>query len=422
MMMSAPWIRRSTTLLFMAGLLTEPLSAAEIDTSPLPLKVDVAFANVEWPGWASGEETGTDNPLRPILVTHAGDGNNRLFVPTQQGVIYVLPNDQNATKADIFLDIEAKVSYNDKTNEEGFLGLAFHPTYRDNGQFFVYYTNKNKPHQNVVARYRVSKDDPNKADANSEEILFIFNKPFWNHDGGTLAFGPDGYLYIAVGDGGLANDPNKNGQKLSTLLGKMLRIDVDHKDGDLPYAIPADNPFVDNKDARPEIWAYGLRNVWRFAFDAKTGLLWAGDVGQDRWEEIDLITKGGNYGWNIREGLHPFIKKGATEPAVADKPAGAIDPIWDYDHELGKSITGGLVYRGKRIPELDGAYLYADYVTGKLWALWYDADQKAVTANREIPLPKSIPIMSFGADEQGEVYFTTYSSEGKGIYSLSRAD
>ena len=191
---------------------------------------------------------------------------------------------------------------------------------------------------------------------------------------------------------------------------------------DRPYAIPADNPFVDTKDARPEIWAYGLRNVWRFAFDSKTGVLWAGDVGQDRWEEIDLIVKGGNYGWNIREGLHPFVKKGATEPAVAEKPTGAIDPIWDYDHDLGKSITGGLVYRGKNIPELDGAYLYADYVSGKLWALWYDADQKTVTANREIPLPKSIPIMSFGEDERGEVYFTTYSSEGKGIYGLSRAD
>jgi glucose/arabinose dehydrogenase len=404
------------------ALLAGALGAAEIDTRPLPLKIDTVFANVKWPGWTSGEESGIDNPLRPILVTHAGDGTNRVFVPTQQGVIYVLPNDPSGTKADVFLNIEEKVSYNDKTNEEGFLGLALHPKYRQNGQFFVYYTNKHKPHQNVVARYRVSKDNPNKADTDSEEILLVLDKPFWNHDGGTIVFGPDGYLYIAVGDGGLAADPFGNGQKLSTLLGKMLRIDVDEKSSDRPYAIPADNPFVADKDARPEIFAYGLRNVWRFAFDPKTKVLWAGDVGQDVWEEIDLVEKGGNYGWNAREGLHAFVKKGAQAPAVAEKPAGVIDPIWEYNHDIGKSITGGLVYRGKKIPELDGAYLYADYVSGKLWALWYDADKKAVTANREIPLPKSIPIMSFGEDEKGEVYFTTYSSEGKGVYGLDKAE
>ena len=396
--------------------------AADIDTAPLPLKAKVAFANVKWPGWESAEESGVSNPLRPILVTHAGDGTNRVFAPTQQGVIYVLPNDPAATTAKVFLDLQSKVSYNDKTNEEGFLGLAFHPKFRTNGQFFVYYTNTHKPHQNVIARYRVSKDDPNQADPASEEILLTLDKPFWNHDGGTLAFGPDGFLYIAVGDGGLANDPFGNGQNLSKLLGKILRIDVDHKDGALPYAIPADNPFVKQKDAKPEIWAYGLRNVWRLAFDPKTGVLWAGDVGQDAWEEIDLIVKGGNYGWNIREGLHPFVKKGGKQPATDSKPAGMIDPIWEYDHETGKSITGGLVYRGKKIPELDGAYVYADYVSGKLWALWYDAAQKKVTANREIPLPKSIPVMSFGEDENGEVYFTTYSAEGQGVFRIQKAE
>ncbi len=416
-------ILRSMAGFYFAALLSAPSLAVELDTRPLPLKVDFAFGNVKWPGFVSIEESGVDKPLRPILVTHLGDGTNRVVVPTQQGVFYILPNDQQASTANVFLDIQDKVSYNDKTNEEGMLGLAFHPKYKENGEFFVYYTNKHTPpHQNVVARYRVSKDDPNKADPASEEILMTLDKPFWNHDGGTIAFGPDGYLYIAVGDGGLANDPYKNGQKLSTLLGKILRIDVDKKGKDTPYAIPADNPFVDKKDAKPEIWAYGLRNVWRFAFDPKTGSLWAGDVGQDRWEEIDIIEKGGNYGWNIREGLHPFIKKGATEPAVADKPAGAIEPVFNYDHDLGKSITGGLVYRGKKVPELEGAYLYADYVAGKLWALWYDADKKTVTANREIPLPKSIPVMSFGEDEKGEVYFTTYASDGKGIYGFAPAN
>ena len=319
-MINAPIDRRYAIAFAMAafsGLLfgTSPLTADEIDTRPLPLGVEVAFPDVKWPGWESSEDSGVLNALRPILVTHAGDGSNRVFIPTQQGVIYVLPNDQKGTKAEVFLDIKSKVAYDDKTNEEGFLGLAFPPKYRDSGEFYVYYTNKEKKRQNIVARYRVSKDDPNKADPASEKILLVLDKPFWNHDGGTLAFGPDGYLYIAVGDGGLAADPFGNGQKLSMLLGKILRIDVNGTDGDLPYAIPKDNPFVGKADARPEIWAYGLRNVWRLAFDPKTNVLWAGDVGQDTWEEIDLIEKGGNYGWNIREGLHPFVKKGAKPPA-----------------------------------------------------------------------------------------------------------
>jgi glucose/arabinose dehydrogenase len=396
-------------------------AAAEIDTRPLSLAIEVAFGNVKWPHWQSAEETGVVDPLRPILVGHAGDGSNRIFIPTQQGVVYVLPNDEQASTAGVFLDIKSKVAYDDKTNEEGFLGLAFHPKYRENGQFFVYYTNKHKPHQNVIARYRTSSDDPNRADPASEEILLVLDKPFWNHDGGTIVFGPDGYLYIAVGDGGLANDPYGNGQKLSTLLGKILRIDIDNKQGKLAYAIPTDNPFVHKRGARGEIWAYGLRNVWRMAFDPRTGALWAGDVGQDVWEEIDLIERGGNYGWNVREGFHPFVKKGDQPPDKDNKPAGMIDPVWEYHHDIGKSITGGFVYRGKQIPELDGAYLYADYVSGKLWALWYDPATKRVMANREIPLPKSIPVMSFGEDERGEAYFTTFSAEGQGVFRIAPA-
>jgi glucose/arabinose dehydrogenase len=406
--------------LLLPMIILPPLAAAEIDNRPLPLTVETAFPSVKWPGWESAAESGIVNPLRPILVTHAGDGSNRVFVPTQQGVVYVLPNDQQSAKAEVFLDIKDKVSYDDKTNEEGFLGLAFHPKFRENRQLFVYYTNKHKPHQNVVSRYRASDSELAKGDPGSEEILLVMDKPFWNHDGGTIVFGPDGYLYIAVGDGGLANDPFGNGQKLSTLLGKILRIDVDRKQGELAYAIPADNPFVGRRGARGEIWAYGLRNVWRFAFDPKTGLLWAGDVGQDTWEEIDLVVKGGNYGWNVREGLHPFVRKGGAPPATDKKPAGMIDPIWEYHHDVGKSITGGVVYRGKDVPELVGAYLYADYVSGKLWALWYDAEKNVVTANREIPLPTPIPIMSFGEDERGEVYFTTAAPDGRGVYRVTR--
>ncbi len=394
--------------------------AAELDTKPLALSVEPVFTDVKWPGWESIEETGVDMPLRIILIANAGDGSGRIFAPTQQGVIYSLAG-ADAKQAEVFLDMRDKVAYSDKTNEEGFLGLAFHPKFKENGELFVYYTNKKSPHQNVISRFRVSKDDPKKADPASEEILMVLDKPFWNHDGGTLAFGPDGYLYIAVGDGGLANDPFGNGQNLSKLLGKILRIDVDNKSGDLPYAIPADNPFVDKTGARPEIWAYGLRNVWRMAFDPKTGVLWAGDVGQDVWEEIDLIEKGGNYGWNVREGFHPFVKKGA--PAVPDTkgPEGMIDPIFEYHHDIGKSITGGNVYRGKAIPELDGAYIYADYVSNKVWALWYDADKKQVIANREIPTPKPIPVMSFGEDENGETYLTTYASDGQAIYKIKPA-
>ena len=397
------------------------LRGAELDTRPLPLAINVVFGDVEWTGWDGGEASGVVSPLRPILVTHAGDDSHRVFVPTQQGVIYALPDDASAKQAAVFLDISEKVSYDDKTNEEGFLGLAFHPKFRENGRFFVYYTNKHKPHQNVVASYRTKSDDPSQGDPSSERILIVFDKPFWNHDGGTLCFGPDGYLYITTGDGGAANDPLGNGQKLSTWLGKVLRIDIDREAGERGYAIPADNPFVDQKKAKPEIWAYGLRNIWRMAFDRETGVLWAGDVGQDTWEEIDLIVRGGNYGWNTREGLHPFVKKGDKPVKQTPTPKGMIDPIFEYHHDLGKSITGGNVYRGSAIPELVGAYLYADYVSGKMWALWYDADQKTVTANREIPLSKSIPVMSFGEDERGETYFTTFSSDGQGIFKFGPA-
>ncbi|MEZ6059195.1 MAG: PQQ-dependent sugar dehydrogenase [Planctomycetaceae bacterium] len=350
---------------------------------------------------------------RPIVVTHAGDGTNRLFVAEQEGTIKVIPGDQDVEEADVFLNIRKKVVYKDNQNEEGLLGFAFHPKYSQNGEFFLYYTTTDAEHTSVISRFRVSKDDPNKADPASEEEIMRIPQPFWNHNGGTIVFGPDGYLYVGLGDGGLANDPQGNGQNLLTLLGSILRIDVDHKADGKNYAIPKDNPFIgkqvpagrqgETRPARPEIYAYGLRNVWRMAFDRETGRLWAGDVGQNLWEEINIIEKGGNYGWNTREATHWFHPDG-NDVNRTD----LIDPIWEYHHDVGKSITGGTVYRGQRVPELSGKYVYADYVTGRFWALEYDEKSGKAVANYSLKSPGDpLPVMSFGEDEKGDVYFTT---------------
>ncbi len=353
-------------------------------------------------------------PFRPIVLTHANDNSNRVFVATQHGVIHVFPNDPKAGKTQIFLDIQERIPYDVKRIEEGFLGLAFHPNYKKTGEFFVFYTAKNAKQTNIVSRFRASKEDPNRADPASEEVLLRIERPYWNHDGGTLCFGPDGYLYIALGDGGSFNDPHKNGQNLKTYLAKILRIDVNRKEAGKNYAIPKDNPFANQAKALPEIWAYGLRNVWRMAFDRKTGKLWAADVGQNRYEEIDMIVKGGNYGWIIRECLHPF-----SDDGVGTRP-NLIDPIWEYHHDFGKSITGGVVYRGRRLPELQGAYLYGDFITAKIWGLWYDEAKKRVVANRPIGDPNE-PILSFGEDERGEVYFLAASVSGKGIFHFVKS-
>ena len=256
-------IRRGKSLLvpdMKAGTLTSVparVPGAEVDSSPLPLETEVAWPKLKWTGWQAETPAGKVFPLRPVFLTHAGDGSNRVFVVIQQGTVHVFPNDPNAEKTKIFLDISKQVKYEDKENEQGFLGLAFHPKYATNGEFFVFYTRPKSKHPmtNVLSRFRVSKDDPNKADPASEEELLRIERPFWNHDGGTICFGPDGYLYVALGDGGFADDPHNNGQNLKTLLGKILRIDVDRKDPGLAYAIPKDNPFVNTKNARPETWA-----------------------------------------------------------------------------------------------------------------------------------------------------------------------
>lgn len=382
----------------------------EVDTAPFALKTEVAFPDLKWTGWSAETATGKVNALRPIVLTHANDGSNRVFVATQHGVLHSFANDPKATETKVVLDIQDRVQYDDKTNEEGLLGLAFHPDFKRTGEVFVFYTPKNEKRSNVVSRFRPSKDDPTKLDPASEEVLLKYTgRPFWNHDGGTIAFGPDGFLYAVHGDGGSGNDPFDNAQSLNNWFGKILRIDVNTKADGKNYGIPKDNPFVGVKDALPEIYAHGLRNPWRIAFDRKTGQLWCADVGQNLFEEINLIEKGGNYGWNRREGLHPFGAKGSG-PAK-----GLIDPIWEYSHDVGKSITGGTVYRGKALPELDGHYLHADYVTSKIWALKYDEKAKRVTANKPIADPTK-PVLSFGEDEQGEVYFLVVAPNGRGIY------
>ena len=349
---------------------------------------------------------------RPIVVTHANDGSNRLFVASQIGKIYCFENKADVTEPNLYPDIEESVRYIDKENEEGLLGFAIHPNYKKNGQFFLFYTTTDEPHVSVISRFTVSSTDPSKADPDSEVELMRIPQPFWNHNGGTLAFGHDGYLYIALGDGGKANDPFKNGQNLATLNGSVLRIDVDKKSKDHNYAIPADNPFVGLKEARPEIYAYGFRNVWRLSFDRETGALYAADVGQNIWEEINIVVKGGNYGWNLREAKHKFGDNGSE---ASDK---LIDPIFEYHHDVGKSITGGHVYRGSAVPSLKGMYMYADYVSGKVWALEHTPSGK-ILGNHEIK-SMNLPIITFGEDEQGEVYLTTQLGGGI-IYKFATA-
>jgi len=400
-----------------AGTLTAlpaQVPGAEVKMDPLPLATEVAFPNLKWTGWTGETASGKINPLRPIVLTHLNDGSNKVVVATQHGVIHTFANDQKAEKTEVLLDIQDRCRYRDDQNEEGFLGLAFHPKFKENGELYCFYTLKKAkhPHTNVLSRFKMNKDRT-AADPASEEILITFEHPFWNHDGGTVAFGKDGMLYVVLGDGGSANDLYDNGQRAKTMLGRVIRIDVDRKDEGKLYAIPKDNPFVGQKEFQPETWVYGLRNPWRFSFDRKTGQCWGADVGQNLYEEINLFNAGGNYGWNRREGLHPFGALGTGQKKEFT------DPIWEYHHDIGKSITGGFVYRGDRVSELEGMYVYADYVSGRIWALRYDEKAKRVVANQPIK-SKNLPILSFGEDEQGDVYLLTYNASGQGIYRFVR--
>lgn len=370
----------------------------------------VAFPDLEWDGWEPVDENGRNQPLRFMELTHVGD--DRLFAAAQKGMIFSFKNDPNVTESTLFLDISERVAPWRTHNEEGLLGLAFHPQFKTNGQFFVYYSTRTPDRTSRISRFNVLANDPQRADPESETIIMEIKQPFYNHNGGSIAFGPDGLLYVGLGDGGDRNDPLSNGQNLSTLMGSILRIDVDNSQDDRNYAIPADNPFINTPNARPEIFAFGFRNIWRLAFDSKSGDLWAADVGQDLWEEVNLVRRGGNYGWSIREGENPFNN-------IAGEKATAIDPVWQYDHRIGRSITGGRIYNSTRVPELTGKYLYADYVTGRVWALDYDRDTGKLRQNLEIS-EGGITVTAFGEDSQGEVYYMIAAPNGQCIYRFDR--
>ncbi|HVN80731.1 MAG TPA: PQQ-dependent sugar dehydrogenase [Terriglobia bacterium] len=342
------------------------------------------------------------NPLvsgltAPVCITHSGDGTGRLFVVEQAGRVLIIQN--GSLSETPFLDIRDQVT---SGGEMGLLSVAFHPNFKTNRRFFVNYTNRRPNLKSFIAEYHASPVDPNSA-LTGEKVLLEFDQPFENHKGGQLQFGPDGYLYIGTGDGGSGGDPMGNGQNKNTLLGKILRIDVDQGS---PYAIPSDNPFVAG-GGLPEIWAYGLRNPWRFSFDRLTGSLFAGDVGQALYEEIDLINRGGNYGWNIMEGYHCY------SPSSGCDTDGLTLPINEYGHDLGNAVIGGYVYRGREYPSLNGLYFFGDFGSSRIWCL---AETNRGTWERTELLRLGKEISAFGEDEDGELYVVGY---GGSIYRLA---
>lgn len=362
------------------------------------------------PGYALGEmeleRVFTDLRFSSSLyLTHAGDGSNRLFVVERSGVVRAFL-ENNPAQTSVFIDLRDRVRT--PSNETGLLSIAFHPRHRKNGLFYIFYTTGDLITR--VAEFGVRAGDPLRGDPTSERVLLDVHQPAGNHNGGQIAFGLDGHLYIGLGDGGGSNDVFNNGQDPTTLLGSILRIDVDRREGELAYAIPYDNPFDGSQGQRREIWAWGLRNPWRFSIDRLTGQLWAGDVGQSDWEEVNLIERGGNYGWNTMEGTQCF------DPPDACDSSNLVLPAYEYDHSVGRSVTGGYVYRGPRLVRLQGTYLYGDFVNKQVWGLRRRPDGQV--ENRLLALSPS-PIASFGENEQGEVYVVGFDGT---IYRLVEKD
>ncbi len=385
-------------------MITTWLFSTSTHAQDLPkLRTEVAFPNLKFD--------------RPVALDYPRDDSNLLFVVEQhQAKIFSFPNEPETSDKQLFLDLPTEIS---RDNEEGLLGLAFHPRYKENGQFFVYYSAKEGKtgRRSVVSRFRVSKDDPRKAEPGSEERLWLSEPdPFGNHNGGHIAFGPDGYLYITLGDSGAADDPLVSGQNPTDWWGSILRIDVDNPSDGKPYGIPKDNPRLRDPQKfsnwAPEVYAIGLRNVWKFSFDRENGTMWAGDVGQNLWEEVDIITNGGNYGWSAREGLHGFNKRQKRPVRRED----LTDPIFDYPHaptperpDHGLSITGGYVYRGPSLPELVGKYVFGDYETGRVWGLINDGDTLVAYAELiDVKAQPKLNIASFAEDQTGELYILAF--------------
>jgi glucose/arabinose dehydrogenase len=369
---------------------TQPPPSPSATPAPASVGQLPDSSTVTWARIASGF-------AKPLAIENAGD--RRVFVAEQRGMIWILENDEVLSEP--FLDIREMV--NDRAMEQGLLGLAFHPEYKSNGRFFVYYIDG--AGGVVVGRF-LTTSNPNLADPDSLQIILRLDQPFENHNGGELAFGRDGMLYIGTGDGGSANDPFGNGQRLDTLLGKILRIDVDSGD---PYAVPGDNPFI-QVGGQPEIWAYGLRNPWRFTFDPLTGDLFIADVGQNQWEEINFLPGalpfGVNFGWNLREGAHNFTGGGV---------GGLMDPVAEYSHQFGCSVTGGEVVRDSALPEWRGVYLYGDWCTGIVWGLVRDSNGQW---NNDILFDTGTQISSFGLDIQARIYMVDH---GGSVFRLEAA-
>lgn len=333
----------------------------------------------------------------PVDLQSSPDRSGRLFVVEQGGVIRSFENRNDVTATVTLLDIQDRVL---SGGERGLLGMAFHPQFKDNGFIFVNYTAKNDG-RTVVSRFTVSGGAAGQANPATEFVLLTVPQPYSNHNGGQIAFGPDGFLYIGMGDGGSGGDPDGNGQNLTTLLGDLLRIDVNSTSPGLNYSIPAGNPYVGNSSGfREEIYASGFRNPWRFSFDSAGSDLWLADVGQGALEEVNLVVRGGNYGWKIKEGTQCF------SPPSGCSSTGLIDPVTQYDHSQGRSITGGYVYRGSSLPGLTGFYLYGDFITGRIWAV---KKSGAEVLNKEL-LDTSFAISTFGVDDQKELYLCDYSS------------
>ena len=335
--------------------------------------------------------------FRPVDLQNAGDGSDRLFVIEQPGLMWVFQNDPAVQSAQIYLNIQNKVLSDTRF---GLLGFTFHPDFATNGYFYLNYTAAN-PNRTVIARYSVDPNNPNAADPNSELILLTVNQPHNFHNGGQLAFGPDGYLYIGLGDGGPGNDPSNHGQNRQTLLGAYLRIDADNPDAGLNYGIPENNPFFGNTDGfREEIFAWGFRNPWRFSFDPETNFLWSAGNGENLWEEINIVESGKNYGWRIMEGDHCFI------PSTGCDRTGLESPIFEYGgNNTRRSVIGGYVYRGRNNPELVGKYIYGDFLLGTIWSLEYDGINPPVNA---LVASGQHNLTTFGLDEAGEIYFCNW--------------